>query len=148
MTEGQGKRQFYEPYYLSGVRMLLRTGVITWHSQLYKKSPERFLPDFILHNRYGAPEKLYSFYHIVTGKCVTDHNVSLLELITVKLSQTYFLRQTCWFHNIHFTIKLISNSILYIYPCFIFFLISFFFLLITFPIHMNSLKFFMEPYGE
>lgn len=101
--------------------------VITLHSQLHKESLEIVLLDVILQNHHGAPEKWYSFCQIDTGNCVTDHKVSLLELITEKLSQPYhFLWQVCWFYSIYFTIKLISNSHLHNYPSFTFLLIYFF----------------------
>lgn len=117
MTDGQGQKQFYELYYSLCVRMLFRTWVITLHSQLYKESPEIFLPDVILHNHCGAPETLYSFYHTDTGKYVTDHSVSLLELIAVKRSQIYhFLWQACWFYNIHVKIKLILTQFYILIP--------------------------------
>lgn len=127
LAERQGKKDFCESHISFCVSMLFGMLVITLHSQLPKESLEIVLLDVILQNHHGAPEKWYSFCQIDTGNCVTDHKVSLLELITEKLSQPYhFLWQVCWFCSMYFTIKLISNSHLHNYPSFTFLLIYFF----------------------
>ena len=86
LGEGQGKKELYESHILFCVRVVFVMWVITLHSQLYKESLEIVLLD-VIHKNHGTPEKLYSSYQIDIGNCVTDHKVSLLELITEKLSQ-------------------------------------------------------------